>query len=240
MKKKWGYIILLLSIVFTMTACKTAVNHTETIKGEKEGALHSDSSDAIEDGEEYIVEEAVIVDDGKRLTLKLHGKKLSDDEYGINTIEVLDEENPIQSISIHDAILAEWDGTDDFDGYTQSFMKDSGFTNRDMNFDGSGDIGLMGWTTTGANVPYYYWIWNKEKKQFEYAFSLSNVEVDSKNKQLISRTRSSAVQYEVNYYEYDADGKLLNVKRIVRGKDKDGKMITDIYEIVDGELQKVS
>ncbi|WP_324824203.1 XAC2610-related protein [Sinanaerobacter sp. ZZT-01] len=237
---------LFVILIFLMSSCSNAVPENSSdpaiLNGETESDLASEASDTVQDAAEYVLTEPIVVDNGRKLTLKLHGKKLSeeDERYGINTIDVYEGDKFIQTISIHNAILAEWDGTDDFGGYTDAFTQDGGFTSQDMNFDGSGDIGLIGWTTSGANIPYYYWLWNKEKQQFEYAFSLSNAEVDSQNKQLITRTRDGATQYDINYYKYDENGKLQNVKRIVKIREEDGKTITEIYELVDGRLEKIN
>jgi len=240
--KKFLFVLL----IFLMSSCGNAMpdngKDSEILNGKTELDIAPEASDTLQGSDEYVLTEPIVVENGRKLTLKLHGKKLSeeDERYGINTIDVYDGDKLIQTISIHDAILAEWDGTDDFRGYTEAFTQDGGFTSQDMNFDGSGDIGLIGWMTNGANIPYYYWLWNKDKQQFEYAFSLSNAEVDSQNKQLITRTRDGAAQYDINYYKYDENGKLQNVKRIVKIREKDGKTITEIYELVDGSLRKIN
>lgn len=98
----------------------------------------------------------------------------------------------------------------------------------------------MGWITTGANNPVYYWLWDAQQERFRYAFTLCNAEVDAEKQQLVSRTRDNATRYDTDYYQYDADGKLQNVKRIVETLNEDGTRTVDIYERVNGKLEKVA
>ena len=89
----------------------------------------------------------------------------------------------------------------------------------DLNFDGYADFGIFGWITTGANLPYYYWIWNTEKQYFEYAFCLCNLEIDNNIKQLICKNRDSANSYTTDYYKFDEQGKLYKTKSITEETD---------------------
>ena len=215
----------------------------DTSKSEKVQSS-SDKSTGIkstDDLDNYILPYPISVTGDKKLTLKLHGKKLSKEfeQYGICNIEVFDGEKLIQNIKIKDAIVTE-QGQDDYNGYTQSFGKDGGLTTIDLNFDGFKDIGLIGWLTTGANTPCYYWLWNEEKQCFDYAFCMSNIEVDSENKQLISKTRDGAIRNNIDYYKYDDNSKLQNVKRIVETVQEDGTVKSETYKIINGALQKVN
>ena len=193
----------------------------------------------VESGE-YTLYYPVFVDANKQLTLKLHGKKLPGDNqtYGIREIEVFDGDSLIQNIMIKDAIIAEWQ-QDVFGGYTETYSENGELIRADMNFDGSEDIGLMGWVTAGANIPYYYWLWNADQQRFDYAFCLSNAEADAQTRQIISGTRNGADSYYTNYYEYGADGKLQNVKQVIETTDESGATTVETYELVDGTLRKV-
>ena len=92
--------------------------------------------------------------------------------------------------------------------------QDAELTVEDVNFDGTGDLSVLAWNTTGANLPRYYWLWNEENQRFEYAFCLSNLEVDAENRQLVTSTRENAVTYVTEYYEYAADGSIRLTRRV--------------------------
>lgn len=200
----------------------------------------SENSDP-DDPDEYVLSYPISVENSRKLTLKLYGKKLREEyeQYGIRTIEVLDGSDLIQTIHTQEAISSVWDGkdgmTDGYGGYTEAFAQDGGLTTIDMNFDGSEDIGLMGWIAN--NIPYYYWLWDEEQGKFTYAFYLCNAAVDEENQQLISEMKSGG-EYSTDYYQYDKDGHLQNVKRIVETYGGPA-VITETYELVNGELQKV-
>ena len=172
------------------------------------------------EGEEYTLTYPMTV--GTRsLTLKVHGKVLSC-MYGLRAIDVYEGETLLQTISMKDAILKEWK-EDDFGGYTQAFDKEGGLTLTDMNFDGYNDIGVTAWTTAGANIPAYYWLWNEKEQRFVYAFVLDNAEADPKTKQIVTGTREGANVYYTDYYEFDKSGQLIHVKRIIETYDEAGK-----------------
>lgn len=204
-------------------------------------AVSPSENDDTDYPDEYVMSYPISVENSRKLTLKLCGKKLREEyeQYGIRTIEVLDGSDLIQTIHTQEAISSVWDGndgmTDSYGGYTEAFGPDGGLTTMDMNFDGSGDIGLMGWIAN--NIPYYYWLWDEEQGKFTYAFYLCNAVVDEKNQQLVSEMKSGA-EYSTDYYQYDKDGHLQNVKRIVETYGGP-TVITETYELVNGELQRV-
>ncbi|MGF7145617.1 hypothetical protein HNQ56_004060 [Anaerotaenia torta] len=195
-----------------------------------------------EDLKDYVLSYPISVEDDRALTLNLHGRKLREEVnlYGIGKIEVFDGSNLIQTISIQEAISAEWneqgvDG-DSFGGYTEAFTPDGSLTTVDMNFDSSQDIGLMSWITNN-NLPYYYWLWNEEQEQFVYSFCLTGAELDEENHQLLSKSRDGA-QYLTEYYQYDESGSLQAVKRVVETYGG-SEVITETYELINGEWQEV-
>lgn len=161
---------------------------------------------------EYVVNSAITVDGGKKLSLILHGEKQENGLFGITKIDVLDGEALLQTIEAKEAIEAEW-GDADQSGATQAHEENGGLTVDDMNFDGSGDVGLVGWVTAGANVPYYYWLWNVAAQRFEYAFCLCNASADNDAKQIVTYERVGAGCYVTDRYKYAADGSLVLAMR---------------------------
>jgi len=190
-------------------------------------------------GDSYTLDRSVTVSGGKALTLRLHGTRLNDSEYGISTVDVLDGDKVIQTVSVKDGIDDQWGGSSDAGTTTESFSPDGDLTTADMNFDGAGDIGLTAWTTPGANIPAYYWLWDSDKQQFLYAFCLCNAKVDTTNQQIVCETRDGAAEHDTDYYTYDDSGKLQNVERVVETVDESGKTVTKTYVLDGGKLQEV-
>ncbi len=233
--------LLTACFILTFSACGAPAESTGLVTGTPPASTVADapSSEPVEQSlpGEYVETASVTVGDGRKLTLRLQGKELDGGFFGIREIDVLEGEKLLQTLLTEEAIGASWGADNDFGGYTQATTRDGGLVTEDVNFDGAEDIGLMGWSTTGANLPYYYWLWDGEK--FVYAFNLPKVEVDHENQQLLSHTRESAAEYITNYYKYDENGKLLNVKRVVEKYDENGKAVTETYERKNGELQRV-
>lgn len=225
MKKIVVIFTIILSIVFC--SCKSSIKTStdssphinNTIPEESfESKIEYETKVAHESLNEnqYVITKDIILSKQKKLTLKLYGKVLSNDytQFGIGKIEVYDDEKLLQTLLIKDAILSEWEN-DLVDDYSISPFKDGNINIIDVNFDGFNDFGIFAWITTGANIPYYYWVWNDSRQKFEYSFCLCNLEVDNKNKQLISKTRSNANSYITLFYKYDKNGKLYETNHIL-------------------------
>lgn len=251
--KRLSVIFLILILYLTLTACEnTGLGIVSSTPGAEtpisppmQIVFSTEPPHASNLLDEYISVASIAVEDNKTLTLKLKGRKSSEEyhTYGIGEILVYDGENLIQTLRIADAIIAHWGDDAGFDGYTCWWEEDGGLSTTDMNFDGSEDIGLVGWITAGANIPSYYWLWDAEDEQFQYAFCLCNLEVDEENHQLISRTSGGIILEQTGYYEYDTDGNLQEVKQVVTEVDYSDErpiVTTKVYELIDGVLQIVS
>ena len=75
---------------------------------------------------------------------------------------------------------------------------------RDVNFDGFTDFGLLACSSYPTNVPYNYFLWNEEREQFEFGFTIfgaSALEIDNEGQYLINfdYTTDSATQYRYRY-----------------------------------------
>lgn len=82
----------------------------------------------------------------------------------------------------------------------------------DLNFDGLVDMKYPE-SIGNANIYYAYWLYNKEKLQFERStdMSLCLPTIDKENKLIISQERGSAAEYTVTNYEY-IDGEVVKTK----------------------------
>ena len=75
---------------------------------------------------------------------------------------------------------------------------------RDVNFDGFTDFGLLACSSYPKNVPYNYFLWNEEREQFEFGFTIfgaSALEIDNEEQYLINfdYTTDPAAQYRYRY-----------------------------------------
>lgn len=112
----------------------------------------------------------------------------------------------------------------------------------DVNFDGYADLRIMKYLPGGANVPYFFWIYDKETDRFVEAKEFEVVlspQVDAQNKELISRQRVSAAEYVTEYYKSQGW-----VPRLVRREERtfqpDGSSELKLYEVQgDSGLQLV-
>lgn len=163
---------------------------------------------------EYTIEKDVTLREGLTLRLTLHAQPLGEGQFGLSAIDVYRDGAPLQTIDVSEAVLAEWGDAQENGGCAVSYAQDAELSVEDVNFDGTGDLSVLAWSTTGANLPRYYWLWHEESQRFEYAFCLSNLEVDAENRRLITNTRENAVTYVTEYYEYAENGSIRLTRRV--------------------------
>ena len=130
---------------------------------------------ALAESKEYTVEKDVTLREGLTLHLTLHGQALDESQFGLSVIDVYKDGALLQTIELSEAVQAEWGDAKENDGNAVSYAQDAELTVEDVNFDGTGDLSVLAWNTTGANLPRYYWLWNEKNQRFEYAFCLSNL-----------------------------------------------------------------
>lgn len=117
----------------------------------------------------------------------------------------------IQSVLMQEAIAI--DGVDGIDkGYTGCFTAQDTVFLQDVNFDGYFDLQVCGWTPNNS-LPYYFWCWNNDKKQFEYCFTLQLTGIDEENKQLIAWYKVENGLYYTDYFIVNAQNKLELIDR---------------------------
>lgn len=132
------------------------------------------------------------------------------------------------------------DGTeqmlDQFDSFLPEGSEVDALYVEDVNFDGFADLRIMKYLPGGANVPYLFWLYDPIEKKFVESKAFEVVmspQVDSSQKMLISRQRSSAAEYTTEYYK--PKGRLpVLVKREERTYQSDGSSVMKVYEIKNG------
>ncbi len=111
----------------------------------------------------------------------------------------------------------------------------------DVNFDGYADLRVMKYLPGGANVPYFFWLYNPSTAKFEESKAFEVVmspQVDLAKKELISRQRVSAAEYVTEYYKPRGNFPVL-VRREERVYESDGSSVLKVFEITGGEQKLV-
>lgn len=165
--------------------------------GEKQD-VHSDAS-AIETAEEIVIKPNPL-------------------EFDFKLLGIVDETNLLKA----DKIEIRKKGTNEITQIVENFnaevQKNETVIVEDVNFDGYLDIRLMEYLPSGPNIPYLYWIFDPETKQFvqnEELKQITSPEVDVKNKQLLSHQRTDATRFGTKFYEY-RNNELVLVKEEIR------------------------
>lgn len=170
------------------------------------------SADNQSDPNQYNYFFPVKVSGGWILTIELNIERLPE-KYGyaeaVDKVFVYHGKTLIQTIEA--ASLPE----DDLHHYLEGLFVDKYWEAdiRDLNFDGSEDFGLEACEVGPATnaPPYAYFLWNEDKKQFDYGFTLLNyLEVDEENQRLIMYWKEgpAVADHYKAFYTYDSDGKL--------------------------------
>lgn len=150
--------------------------------------------------------------EGGHLTLVLEGTQVEnrDNYYRLNQLRLYDGTRLLQTIE-PDAIVYEGDHL--FEGL---FVLDGGSAFgdpdfRDINFDGSDDVGFLCAAAFPKNVPYTYFLWDEDTEQLVFTCVLfTPVELDEENHRLIEEIVGSpaGTYHQYNTYEFDAEGQL--------------------------------
>ncbi len=171
--------------------------------------------------------DATIHDGLPILRFKLLGTQ-QDDTHNITGIEIKHAEG-VQNINSY--------GGQKLDTQTLD-LKDSGFVIEDVNFDDYKDIRLMEFMPAGPNVPYIYWLYDVEKKQFvhnkDFA-ELASPTFDAKTQLITMPWREGAMGTGENIYKVE-DNKPVLIKQEVRHYLDEGGYTLTVKELKDGKM----
>lgn len=152
--------------------------------------------------------------DGRTLTLEAFGRVLDEYTCGVREVRVYDGDELLQNVSVREAANIVWDLgdgilLDSFYDYTECWNPEGCMETVDLNFDGNTDFGLFGWPANNI-IPYYYWLWNAETGQYQYAFTLQGVEAHPEDGEISAEYKSGSAgsQWIVEYYRPDENGEL--------------------------------
>ncbi len=153
--------------------------------------------------------------DGRTLRLEAVGKRLDEYSAGVREVRVYDGDALIQTILSREVIEAEWDEgmPEAFYHYTECWSPEETMEVLDLNFDGNTDFGLFGWTANNT-IPYYYWTWDPEAEQYQYAFTLQGAEVHPETQEATAEYKSGSAgsQWITEVYKPDKNGDLYLVR----------------------------
>ncbi len=141
--------------------------------------------------------------DGRILTVGLYLTAAEQDEdwFAVTRVEVQEEDTLIQTIDpaqlpANDSYLFE--GLFVVPGYNMGSPDV-----RDLNFDGSEDLGLLATNHFPHNIPYRYFLWDEEQGQLVDSFMMCNLpDLDTDKQQLIEKWTDGVTRYykvENNY-----------------------------------------
>ena len=159
------------------------------------------------------------------VTVAAFGKEIGDYEiYGIKELDVYINDSLSQTLIMQEAI--EKDGIPMVEeGYTrcpESIAEEHLIKTVDINFDGYLDLQVYAWDTKDDDL-YYYYCWNPEENEFEYAFRLNTEKIDDENQLLITHDLISRYEmYHYNYYKVNEDNTLELVKTVEDPVEDDG------------------
>jgi len=153
--------------------------------------------------------------DGRTLRLEAVGKRLDEYSAGVREVRVYNGDALIQTILSREVIEAEWDEgmPEAFYHYTECWSPEESMEVLDLNFDGSADFGLFGWICNNT-IPYYYWTWDPETEQYQYAFTLQGAEVHPEAQEATAEYKSGSAgsQWITEVYKPDKNGDLYLVR----------------------------
>ncbi len=204
----------------------------ENSKTDKNSSLKSIKKTVDDKTLTFIAEfEGKISENIPKATFYVSGKKTEESSFAANSIKIAITGN----INVEQEL--KFDDTETADEETIGLILE------DINFDGFKDLRIQEMQPAGANVPYLYWIWNKDKSLFERNSDLdiiSNPVIDSTNKKIISEVRDSATTYFTNEYKFEKD-KLIQTKEIKKEYDENdpSKAKFTVKELKNGKLTVV-
>lgn len=180
--------------------------------GEEAGGVYSFDAELLEQldrlyrtGDAVLHSESVTAA-GKTLVLNGVGRRLNEYLWGISAIEVCDGEELLQTVEMAEAANDPDGGLDERTSCPEPALL---FRAVDVNFDGYEDIEVFGWTTNNT-IPYFYWLWDPDAKQFVYSFRLQGTTVDPESKTLRAEYRENASLCWRDVYEWQ-NGELVRI-----------------------------
>ncbi len=111
----------------------------------------------------------------------------------------------------------------------------------DFNFDGHTDLMIVRDASVSINIPYYFWVFNKETGMFQRDTVLEEItdpEFDPKEKTISSSWRSTAIDHGISRYKY-INGKITLIEENEIALDFQNQWIITKKKLVNGKMKLI-
>lgn len=198
------------------------------------------AEDSLSVGDAYELYREVTVSNGRVLTLIAHGERQDEACFGISSIDVMDGDTLVQTVSLHDGIVA-GNAYDDFEDplaadATRTFDLTSGLDTQDYNFDGFPDLAITEFWGT-ANERRLLWLWDDTAGTYAFALPLVGTEIrlDESAQAVITTARIGPAETVITRYAPAADGQLQAVQQTQETFLSETETQSVTYALIDGE-----
>lgn len=199
------------------------------------------AEDSLAVGDSYELYREVTVSNGRVLTLIAHGERQDEACFGISSIDVMDGGVLVQTVSLHDGIVAGnayagWEDPLAADA-TRTFDLTSGLDTQDYNFDGFPDLSITEFWGV-ANERRLLWLWDDSAGEYTFALPLvgTDIRLDESARTVVASANNGA-EYITTTYAPVLDGQLQKVQETVETyySDTDTGIKTVTHALIDGE-----
>ena len=199
------------------------------------------AEDSLAVGDSYELYREVTVSNGRVLTLIAHGERQDETCFGISSIDVKNGDTLVQTLSLHDGIVA-GNAYDDFEDplaadATRTFDLTSGLDTQDYNFDGFPDLAITEFWGV-ANERRLLWLWDDSAGEYTFALPLvgTDIRLDESARTVVASANNGA-EYITTTYAPVLDGQLQKVQETVETyySDTDTGIKTVTHALIDGE-----
>ena len=199
------------------------------------------AEDSLAVGDSYELYREVTVSNGRVLTLIAHGERQDEACFGISSIDVMDGGTLVQTVSLHDGIVA-GNAYDDFEDplaadATRTFDLTSGLDTQDYNFDGFPDLAITEFWGV-ANERRLLWLWDDTAGEYTFALPLVGTDIrpDGSARTVVT-SANDGPEYITTTYAPGPDGQLQKVQETVETyySDTDTGIKTVTHALIDGE-----
>lgn len=197
------------------------------------------TEDSLAVGDAYELYREVTVSNGRVLTLIAHGERQDEACFGISSIDVMDGDTLVQTVSLHDGIVA-GNAYDDFEDplaadATRTFDLTSGLDTQDYNFDGFPDLAITEFWGT-ANERRLLWLWDDTAGEYTFALPLVGTEIrlDGSARTVVASANNGA-EYITTTYAPVLDGQLQAVQQTQETFLSETETESVTYALINGE-----
>ena len=197
------------------------------------------AEDSLSVGDAYELYREVTVSNGRVLTLIAHGERQDEACFGISSIDVMDGDALVQTVSLHDGIVA-GNAYDDFEDplaadATRTFDLTSGLDTQDYNFDGFPDLAITEFWGT-ANERRLLWLWDDTAGEYTFALPLvgTDIRLDESARTVVASANNGA-EYITTTYAPVLDGQLQKVQETQETFLSETETESVTYALIDGE-----